>query len=105
MHFIAKLFVACSALATASASATTYSKEVERQTKCESAGSVARSHHGISQDELRAAVSGIQKKMDKKEITKKLGGDTQYLIWVGYSASSPKEAFMKGWGWCMDQNK
>lgn len=103
MPLIAKYLAAIGCMLTLNASAQTYSKEVERQAKCESAGAVAQSHHGISQDALRSAVKDIQKKMDSKEISKKLGGDTQYLIWIGYSASTPKEAYMKGWGWCMDK--
>lgn len=51
---------------------------------------------------MKGAVGDMQKKMDKKEITKKLGGQTQYLIWLGYSAANARDAYMKGWGWCMD---
>lgn len=94
---LAMVFLSSSALAT------TYSDAVERQSKCEAAGKISQSSHGITQAELRSTVADLSKQMDTKKVSKKLGGDMQYLVWVGYSADSSTNAYMKGWAWCMDQ--
>ncbi len=90
-------------LAVAPARAGDYTDAVNKQSKCESAGELAQSFHGATQEKLRLTVSDIDKKVKAKELPKKLGGDTQYLIWIGYSAKSPKDAYMQAWAWCMDQ--
>lgn len=81
----------------------TYSDAVALQSKCEIAGNLSKSFYGKKQDELRTSAADLKKQMKSKKISEKTGGDMQYLIWMGYSAQSAQDAYMAGWGWCMDQ--
>lgn len=81
-----------------------YSAAVNKQSRCESAGELARSYYGVPTATFRVDAADIQKMMDIKKISKKVGTATRYLMFVGISAKSPKDAYMQGWGWCMDQN-
>lgn len=80
-----------------------YSSEAHKQKKCNTAGELAQLHYGISKEQVKKALKEVQDETAAKKYTKKTGGDMQYIIFTGYRASSPKDAYMEAWAWCMDE--
>lgn len=82
-----------------------YNAAHEKQSRCESAGDLARSFFGSSTDELRAAAADVDSKVKKKEISKAVGEETKYVFFLGKTARTEKDAYLSAWSWCMDQKK
>lgn len=85
------------------ASAATYTDAVEKQSKCKAAGELSQSFYGSTREHLQAEAKKVQAQEKHKKISKDLSTETVYLMYVGYKASSAREAYMKGWAQCMDQ--
>lgn len=80
-----------------------YSDAVDKQSKCESAGELAKSFYGLPRENLIEAMNDISRDAKEKKISKKVSGDLQYIMFMGNSAKSHKDAYMRAWAWCMDQ--
>lgn len=80
-----------------------YSDAVNKHSKCEAAGELAKSFYGLSNEKFKEAVNDIGREEKEKKISKKMSVDTQYIIFMGNSAKSPKDAYLRAWAWCMDQ--
>jgi protein-tyrosine-phosphatase len=104
MNRIVKVALAVAfASAASSATAADYSDAVAKQSKCESAGELAKSFHGSTTEELRSSAKELDKQARAKKISTKLADATKYVMFMGKTAKSPKDAYMLAWGWCMDQ--
>ena len=82
-----------------------YNAAHEKQSRCESAGELARSFFGSSTEDLRAAAADVDSKVKKKEISKSAGVETKYVFFLGKTARTEKDAYLSAWSWCMDQKK
>lgn len=80
-----------------------YSKANQKQSRCESAGELAQSFYGADTKALRSKAADIEKQVAAKQMSKILGEETKYILFLGKTAKSPKEAYMNAWAWCMDQ--
>jgi hypothetical protein len=85
------------------AAAGTYADAVERQSKCKAAGELSQSFFGTTREHLQAEAKKVQAQEKAKTISKKLSGQTVYLMFIGYKASSAHAAYMEGWAQCMDE--
>lgn len=89
--------------ATACAYGGAYSDAVAKQSRCEAAGELAMSFHGKTTQELRAAATDLDKQVRAKKIKKAFAEETKYILFMGKTAKSTKDAYMQTWAWCMDQ--
>jgi hypothetical protein len=90
-------------LVSSGAAAGDYSDAVAKQSKCESAGELAQSFYGRTTAELRAAAKDLNDQAKAKKISKDLAASTSYILFMGKTAKSSKDAYMQAWAWCMDQ--
>lgn len=100
---ILALLAAILASASCGAAAGDYSDAVMKQSRCESAGELARSFHGKTRSELQAVAKDLNAKARAKEISEALATGTKHILLIGKNSSSPKDAYMQAWAWCMDQ--
>lgn len=85
-----------------SAAPSTYTEEVAKQERCKGDAELARSFFGASPDAVKAAYADARKRVHAKQLSSKKADDLRFLVYVGMSASSSDEAYMKGWSACMD---
>ncbi len=89
--------------ATSTATAGKYSDAAAKLARCESAGRLSESMFGTSKKELLEQLDKVSAQKKAGSISKKLAGDTSYLLFTGQYAKTKREAYMNGWAWCMDQ--
>ena len=82
-----------------------YSETYRKQKRCETAGDLAKSFYGTDRKEFHRVANDLDRQVKNKEMSKKLAGDTKYILVMGQMAKSPTDAYMDAWSWCMDQKK
>jgi protein-tyrosine-phosphatase len=83
----------------------TYTEAVRKNSRCESAGELAKSFYGTTTADLRRYAAEIDSQAKAKKITRTLAAETKYIFFMGNTAKSEKDAYMQAWAWCMDQKK
>lgn len=79
-----------------------HSSEVAKQKRCKSDGELAKSFHGAEPAAVKAAYAVAAEKVKTKQLSSQKADNLRFLIYQGFSATSPEAAYMRGWAACMD---
>ena len=99
---IAYSIVAIQTFAFAQPSPGGYLSAAEKQERCRTDGELSQSFFGAKPETILAAFDDAKEKVRTKKLSKKKADDFRFLVYSGMSASSPQDAYMRGWAACMD---